>query len=798
MAGKPSFTVVAILTLALGIGATTAIFSVVDTVLLKPLPYRDADQLVTVWETYPHWQGQEILDAYWDHIALSYPDYLRWSEAQTSFDEVALYRSISAVLEGGDRPVEIPVGLATASLFPLLDVSTVLGRLPITEDLLGERVLLLSHSFWQTRFGSDPDIIGQAMTLDVGRSLDLDDSVDSYVVIGVLPADFRFAHLLQEPDFEVAGWALIDPQVDRVDGGNHSYEAIARLKPEIPLDRARTETEVLLRGGIDPSFRGARVLGRQSQETGEVRTPLLLMLGAVSLVLLIACGNVANLLLGEAAGREQEIAIRVAMGAGRHRIVRQLLTESILLALGGAFIGTFIAYWGTRVLLLLAPTEIPRVWDIGIDGPVLLFATAVAIVTGVLFGLAPALTSARQNPGAVMKEGSRHLASRRTVFQRLVVAAEISVSLVLLVGAALFAQTLLRMSAVDPGFDPENMLLVELSLPTSRYADAANRGAFYQETIERLSSMPGILEVTGSSGAPFSGNGASGTIDVEGLELADDEQRPEAERRHVFPNYFEAAGIPILKGRSFTAADAGSEVIIVNRTFAERFWPNEDPIGKRITRDDRVLTIVGVGADAKQGGLDLETRTTFFMPNARERAFMQLLVRTEGDPLSSVVNVRRQIWDVDPRLPLDRIVTMSGLISNTLAEERYRALIIGVFAIVAVLLASVGLYSVISQTVVRRTHELGIRIALGARPRAIVGMVLGQSFITILGGVGMGIVGAIAATRLLTASLFGIAPLDVPTYVAAAGLVLIVATTASYIPARRATRVDPMVALRQD
>ena len=797
MAGKPAFTTLAILTLALGIGATTAIFSVVDTVLLKPLPYRDAEQLVTVWETYPHWEGQELLDDYWDHIALAYPDYLRWSAAQTSFEQVALYRSISAVVEGGDRPTEIPVGLATASLFPLLDVRPALGRLPLDEDLSGERVILLSHPFWQSQFGSDPDIVGEAITLDVGRSLDLDNSVGSYVIIGVLPPEFRLTHLLRNPGFSVAGWTLLDPEIDRVDGGNHSYEAIARLKPGAQFERARTETEVLLRGELDPAVRGARVLERQSQETGDIRAPLLVLLGAVSLVLLIACGNVANLLLGEAARREPEIAIRTAIGAGRGRIVRQLLTESILLALGGTLVGTLVAYWGTRALLLLSPTQIPRVLEIGIDGRVLAFATFVAVATGILFGLAPALTSARAGTATVIKEGSRNVAARRTVVQRLVVAAEISVSLILLVGAALLVQTFVRMSAVDPGFDTQNMLLVDASLPASRYAEGANRRAFYQEAVERLSSLPGILEVTASSGAPFSGRGASSSIEVEGLDVADDEQGPESERRHVFPNYFEAAGIPLLKGRNFTETDARSDVIIVNQTFADRFWPGENPIGKRVSYE-RAWTVVGVAADAKQGGLNLDTRTTFFMPDGRMRPYMQLLIRTQDDPLAFATSVRREVWSVDPRLPLDRVVQMDRLISDTLSGERYRALLIGIFAMAAVLLASVGLYGVVSQDVARRTHELGVRIALGARPGAIIGMVLGHSLVTILLGVLVGVAGATVVARLLTAALFGIAPLDAPTYVGASALVVIVAGAASYIPALRATRVDPIVTLREE
>jgi putative ABC transport system permease protein len=787
---KPIFTAIAVFTLALGIGGTTAMFSVVDGVVLRPLPYRDSDQLVTVWETYPYWRGLEILNRSWDRIRLAIPDYDTWAEHQTVFSNTAIYRAISGVLVGEGEPERLDIGHTSASLFPLLGVEAAVGRLPSTDDLSGPPVLLLSHSFWTKRFGRDPGVVGQSLVIErpAGDTM--------YTIVGVLPQDFRFRLGDLGPNDNVAVWTLIDPRTDNLIPDHHTFEAIARLKPGVSLEQAGTETDILLRGRRDPSVRGARLVSRLEEETGAVRLSLALLVVAVGFVLLIACGNVANLLLGDVAGRKHEIALRSAIGAGRMRIMRQFLTESLLLALAGAAVGTLLAYWGTRFLVLEAPSVVPRVTEISVDLRALGFAILVAVTTGILFGLAPAILSSRLIPNAVIRGGSHRSASRRRAgIQRCIAVGEVALSLILLVGAGLLGETLVRLSKVDPGFEVDELLRIELSLPPGRYGPSMAK-SFYRELSDRLKALPGVVAVTASDVPPFSGNNSSNSIEVEGM-VTEGKVGPEAQRRYVFPNYFQTLGVPILRGRTLTPSDLGADVIVVNETMAQRFWPDSDPIGKRIEFNGRWHMIVGVVADTKNNSLAQQTETTFFLANDSVRD-MHLLIRTGSNALALVPAVRRELAEMDARIPLLNVSTMEGMIASTLDTERYRAFLTGAFALIAVVLVAVGLYGVISMAVTRRTRELGIRMALGAQRSGILSMILADGIVTTAAGITLGVFGSLFLTHYLESLLFGVPAVDAPTYGAAVLAVSAITLTACYVPALQATRVDPTEALRTE
>lgn len=790
---NPGFTIAAVLTLALGIGANSAIFSVVNAALLRALPYRDAGQLVHLWETRP----QENFPK----REASYPDYLDWQQSDV-FSGIAGYNARSFTVFSADAPERVRGAAATADFFHVLGVEPVVGRtFQKGEDAPGAApVAVLSYGLWQRRFGGNMSIPGQQILLNG----------ESYTVVGVLPAQFNFASV-----GAADVWVPLVPSAAQRDRRySHWLNVIARLKPSASLETARDRMTTIAAhiAAEDPgSHAGASIsiVPLREEFTGPIRPVLYLLLAAVGLVLLIACANVANLLLTRAVARRKEIALRAALGASRWRITRQLLTESILLALLGGSLGLVLGLWGTGPLVHLIPPELranmPYLEELSLDHAVLGFTIGVSLLTGVVFGLAPAMQAARADLDAALREGTRSTGARASVSMRnAIVISEIALAVVLLVGAGLLAKSLTRMLAVNPGFRTDDLLTMRFSLPASRYADVQRAAAFQQDLLQRIEDLPGVKGAATTSNLPLSGDGGTGTPQIVGRTVPGSDFG-ESHLRTVSIGYFDVMGLPLVSGRLFTPRDdmKAPNVVLVNQTFATKILPGADPLGQRLTfrftAGQPPFEIIGVVGDEKVTSLDASTTPVIYFPYLQgPQPTMNLVVRSSVAPEILAASIQREFSALDREVPLYAVQMMSRLIANAPATfiRRYPAYLTGVFAVVALVLAIVGIYTVIAYSVSQRTHELAIRLALGARASDVLWLVLRQGLLLALIGIGAGLAGALALTSLLTKLLFGISSADPPVYTEVSTVLLVVALAASYIPARRATKLNPITALR--
>ena len=800
---KPGFAVIAVITLGLGIGATTAIFSMVNGLLLRPLPYRDSERLAIIWT---HSPGANVLQD-WP----SPGQYSAIKSNSTVFEQLGIAQGFSLILTGRAAPERLGVVRCSSATLSLLHVQPELGRafLPEEDSKGTTPPVMLTHGFWQQHFGGDPNVLGQTLTL----------SGESYTIVGVLPASFLLSFevmptvgAVQQPDLLVA--LQFEPK-DWSEQGDENYNVLARMKPGATIAQAQAELDIATRG-LEEQFPDSYPSSRRfsfsvrpllAQVVGEIRPALLILLGAVGCVLLIACANVANLLLARAAEREKEIAIRTALGAGRWRVVRQLLTEAVLLASAGGALGLLLAVWSLSALRWLNPGNIPRMQDIEVDGRVLVFTFVVVVLTGILFGLAPALRSSRVNLNEVLKEGGRSVVgSGSHRLRNLLVIAEMALSLMLLVGAGLLIRSFIRVQQVAPGFDPHNVLSMRMAVTGPEYKEQHKRLAFYQQLRERITRLPGVESVGSATILPLSGSIGWGSIAIEGYDPASGQSAIQADFRIASVGYFETMKVPLISGRFFSDSDAKDSlrVAIIDQNMADTYWPGTDPIGKRFktgsaTSDSPWLTVVGVVANVKQYALDSDSRVAFYMPHLQAPAgSLFVTLRTTTNPLDLAAAVTREARELDPNVPVYDVKTMDQRLSESLARRRFAMFALGLFATVALILAAVGIYGVMSYTVTQRTREIGIRVALGAPTGEVIRLVVGQGMLTAGVGVGIGLAGALALTRVMSVLLFGVGATDLATFIGVAVVITGVALVACFVPARRAAKVDPMEALRYE
>jgi putative ABC transport system permease protein len=794
LAKNPGFTIVAVIALALGIGANSAIFSVVNTVLLRPLPYKNPERLVMVWEENSK-QG-------FPRDVPSPANFMDWRDQNHAFESMAAIVDLSFNLTGAGDPERIDGRRVSASLFSLLGVEPQLGRaFRAEEDRPGaNHVVIIGHGLWQRRFGSDPGIIGKPINLNG----------ESFIVVGVMPRTFQF------PSRTDQIWVPIAFNTKEAgERGNHYLGVIARIKPGVTLQRAQAEmTTIATRlqqqyPGTNTSI-GAVVTPLHEQVVGDIKPALLILLGAVAFVLLIACANVANLLLARAAVRQKEIALRLALGAGRARLIRQFLTESVLLAAFGGSIGLLLAIVGLSILKRFIPSNISQAQAITIDARVLIFTVLVSLVTGLIFGLAPATQAANFNLNDTLKEGGRDsvAGSRGNRIRGLLVICEVAVSFILLIGAGLLINSFLHLRNVDPGFRAENALTMKIVLPEVRYADKEQRGVFYRELIRRVETLPGVISAAVATNLPLAETGNSVEVSIEGRADPAPDRVPIVITRIISPRYFETMGIPLLKGRVFTEADKSESespsVIVVSETTARTFWPGEDVLGKQLkvgspsTSENKWLTVVGVVRDVRQYELVVEPKPQMYLPFTQANFFepRALVVKTNIAPLSLATAVRKTVWEIDKDQPVSDIASMENVVSESVARQRFSMLLLGIFATLALVLAAVGIYGVMSYSVAQRTREIGIRMALGAPRSDVLKLIIGQGLRLVVTGVLIGLAAAFVLTRVMSSLLFGISATDPITFVTISVVLVSVAVLASYIPALRATRVDPMFALR--
>ncbi len=795
----PGFTAVVVLTLALGIGATTAIFSVVNAVMLRPLPYANANQLVVIWGSLRRPGLEEIV--------VSAAEYSDFTVRMRAFSAIAAYDTVGlnlTGLPGNDGPERLQGAVTTASFFPLFRVSPILGRtmVPAEEQPGHEQVVVLSHALWQRRFQSDPGIVGRSLTLD-GKQFE---------VVGVMPAGFRF------PDDTTEIWkplAFTADDLSENNRGSHTYTMLARLKPGVTLAAAQAEATSIagrIAGEHASNYRsgfGATVRPLHEELVGSAGRPLWILLGAVGFVLLIACANVANLLLARSAARRKEMAIRTALGASRARVVGQLLTESLLLSICGGVAGLLAGVWGVDLLVALGPASIPRLSEISLDGRVIAFTSLVSVLTGVLFGLAPALQASRTFLSEHLKDGGRHSAdavSRGRVRSSLIVS-EIALSLVLLIAAGLLVNSFARLQDVAPGFIADNVLTLRVALPTSKYTTFQKGETFFDRLFARVGVQPGVQAIAAINAVPFSGRGGDRSFTIEGRPIGPRDTSPDEQLRFVSAGYFRTLKIPLLAGREFTERDlvATPRVAVVNDALATKYWPAEEVLGKRVkfgSSTDNWYRIVGVVGNVKYRGLDVGEKPELYVPvlqplfdDARMPA-MDVVVRTASDPLNMVAAIRHEILAIDPDQPIADIQTMDQRISASLSSRRFNTILLGSFAALALALAAVGIYGLVAYSVAQRTHEIGVRVALGARHRDVLTLLVGEGMTLALAGAGVGLLAALALTRVMSSLLYGVSPTDPATFAAITAALALVALAASYVPARRAARVDPVTALR--
>jgi putative ABC transport system permease protein len=800
LARKPAFTAVAVIALALGIGANTAIFSVVNTVLLKPLAFKDPDQLMMVWE---------------DNTKLGFPkdtpapaNFVDWKDQNQVFEDMAAIADQTFNLTGVGEPEKLEGQRVSASFFPLLGVEPALGRafLPEEDRPEGDRVVIMSHGLWQRRFGSDPSVVGKPLTLN-GQP---------YTVVGILSKSFRFPDPYQSTIEENALWVpMAFSSQEAGNRGGHYLLVYARAKPGVTVNQAQADMNTIA-ARLQQQYPdtntsvGAVVTSLHDQLVGNIRPALLILLGAVGFVLLIACANVASLLLARAAARQKETAIRTALGASRARLIRQFLTESVVLAGLGGIVGLLLAIVGMQLLVALMPATLSQAKDINIDEKVLGFTFIVSLLTGVIFGLAPALQASRPDMNETLKEGGKGTAGvARSRARNLLVVFEVVMALVLLICAGLLINSFLRLRSVDPGFNAANLLTMKVILPRSKYPDAPRRTAFYNEMIQRVESLPGVQSAGVITNLPLTFKGNNGGITIEGRPEPPPDEIPIVITRTVSADYFRTMNIPVLKGRPFSPQDTPDTmgVVIISETTARQFWPGEDAIGKRIkmggfNSDAPWLSVAGIVEDVRQFELDIDPKPQVYFPYTQMAyAFLaprDLVVRTGVDPLSLAAAVRSEVWAIDKDQPVSNIATMEQILTDSVAKQRFSTLLLTIFAAVALVLAAVGIYGVISYSVTQRTHEIGIRMALGASSKDVLKLIVWQGFKLVSVGVTIGLVLAFILTRLMQSLLFGVSATDPVTFAAISAVLVTVAMLASYIPARKATKVDPMVALRYE
>jgi predicted permease len=807
-AKSPGFTVAAILSLAIGIGANTAIFSITSALLLRPLPYKDAERLVILWNTSP---GLGIAQDWF-----SSAQYTDIRTHHHGFEQVAIAVGGNYNLTGEGDPERVGVVRTSSNLLPMLGAQPAQGRLFSPEDdrYGGPNVVILGHGIWVRRYASNPSMVGRHITINS----------HDYEVIGVLPKSFSLPREVMPTldGAEQSDLILPMPQIPNFteDRGHEDYNIIAKLRPGVSVEEARAEMNTItahLRQAhpeVYPPNGGLTfvILPLLEQVVGNVRHTLWLLLAAVGCVLLIACVNVANLLLSRALGRQREVAIRTAVGASAGRIIRQLLTESVLLALCGGFLGVIFAYIGIHWTHVLGPKSVPRLDEIGIRGDALLFTFLISIVSGILFGLAPALRVVRVDVLSKLKESDRGSAGANAMWgrgnnlRRLLVIAEQAISVVVLVIAGLLLRSFIRLEHVSPGFNPGNVLTLELTLGGDRYKDSRVVRAACRQLLEGLEHLPGATTAGGVSSLPLSGMFAWGPITVEGRIPPPGEKFINADERVVTGHYFETMRIPLLKGRLFNDQDTEDKphVVLVDEFMAQQLWPNQDPLGKRISLGDLAAkpqwaTVVGIVGRIKQETLDSDARIALYMPQSQLISrVLNIVVRTTTDPASLTSAVGNELHEVDRELPLHRVVTMDQRVAESLARRRFTTILLAMFAGFALALATIGIYGVMAYLVTQGTREIGIRLALGATQRTILKLVVKQGMMLAFCGVAVGLIAAFAFSRLISGLLFGVKSTDPLTFAAIAVLLTVVALFASYIPARRAARIDPMISLRCD
>jgi putative ABC transport system permease protein len=785
LAARPGFTTAAVLTLALGIGANTAIFSVVHSMLLAPLAFPSPHQLVAIWET--------SLDDRRDLNIVSAPNWKDWRSGSTSLDGIGIWESLTYNISGGDEPEQVAGMRVSAGTFPMLGVAPQLGRtFTDAEDEPGHRVVVISDALWRRRFGADPGAIGRTLRVN-GEPCEL---------IGVMPPSFRFV------DDRSHVWVPIMFNDTDAQRESHSFIAAGRLKPDLTFAAARDEIEALGRR-IESQHHeghGVTIMPLSDFGVGQLRSTLQALLGAVGFVLLIACVNVANLLLAQTAARQREFVVRSALGASRGRLARQLLAEGMLLAGGGAVLGVFVAWAGTQALAQSLPPSIAfapfRVSTIGLNSAALLFTAAVAVTTGVLFSLAPILGLGRADVSAMLRTGARGGTSRSTFARTTLVAAEVALAVIVLAGAGLMIRSVTLLTGVAPGLDPRNVLVLRVALPQPDFYGPPVRTSFCADLQREVGSLPGVRSVAAMNQMPLEGSGASRGFEIEGRPAPGPNDLPGARYRIVCPGYFNTLGIPVTRGRDFTLADGltSPPVVIVSESTARLYWPNQDPVGTRIRIGSNPwMTVVGVTADVRQIRLDMDAPRIIYRSYSQAAwPAMSVTVKTDMEPLTLTTAAQRALRRIDPDMPVSRIRTMESIIAASLGDRRFPMQLLGLFSIVALMLAAIGVYGVVSYIASQRTREIGIRVALGAQPPQVTRQIVARSLIPIGAGLVAGITGALFASTLLQGLLFGVRPSD-PFVLGSIAIVLGgAAVVASWIPARRAAGVDPISVLRQE
>jgi putative ABC transport system permease protein len=798
---NPGFTAAAIIVLALGIGANTAIFSVVNAVLLRPLPFRDPARLVQLWHVPPPKSFPGMTE-----FSVSAANFIDWQRENYVFDKMAIYTGSSLNLTGREQPEALQGAAISADFFSILQVPPLLGRTftPDQDQQGKNHAVILSYGLWKSRFAANPNIAGQSVSFD-GQS---------YIVTGVMGPKFKFPGWAQY--WTPMGWT----DKERAVRGEHHYMVIARLKPNIAMPQAQAQmnaisTRLEQQYPEDDKGWGAVVIPLREQLVSEVRPALLILLAAVAFVLLIACANVANLVLAKTFGRRKEIAIRVALGASGSRVVQQILAETMLLSLAGGALGLLLAHSGIALILKFLSDNLPKSTEVSLDAPVLAFTTFISIATGVIAGLLPAIRMTKTNVNDALKQGlgktDSDFAGRRT--RSILVVSEVALSVILLVGAGLMIRSLWVLSTLDPGFDPHGVLTMSLVLPKNKYSQPIQEMAFFDRVLAKVRALPGVLSAGLIDDLPLNGEGSHQPIAIEGAPVQAMSDQPEVDTRSITPGYLTTMNIPLRRGRDFSDADGPdrSSVALISESMAKRFWPNQDPIGRHLTMTfspDKVREIVGIVGDVKLEGMDAAASSATIYLDANQpsgsslvdwRAYpMQLAVRTQSQPNNLVSAVTAAIHSIDSDQPVTDIMSMDDLVDTSLSQRRFSMFLLAAFAVVAVLLAAVGIYSVLAFAVRRRVREIGIRVALGAEVKDILGLVITEGMKPALIGVLLGVAGALALGRVLASFIYGIAAYDPLTFAAVAALLATVALLASIIPAFRAARIEPTRALREE